>query len=138
MKITGSFHLVLPKNYWWKHEWNRRRGSAGTQLLFHRNVGQDGVLLCDRSQFFEELWEEDGSKDLGLIQRDGFGFGQRGILQDSSPVVVTAAAFIWGEEQEGLKTENWRNFVKKKSPDGAILSPSMNDLNQKLQSSKER
>lgn len=75
------------------------------QLLFQRNVGQDGVLLRDRSQFFQELWEEDGSKDLCLIQRDGFGFGWRRILQHSSPVVVAgaaAAAFIWGEEQEDV------------------------------------
>lgn len=50
---------------------------TGTRSLFHRNVGQDGVLLCNGCQFFEELGEEDGGEDLGLIHGDGFGFGLR-------------------------------------------------------------
>lgn len=47
--------------------------------LFHRNVRQDGVLLCNGGQFFEELGEEDGGEDFGLIHRDGFGFVGRSL-----------------------------------------------------------
>lgn len=31
--------------------------------------------MCNGCQFFEELGEEDGGEDFGLIHGDGFGFG---------------------------------------------------------------
>lgn len=40
------------------------------------------MLLCNGCQFFEELGEEDGSKDFRPVQRDGFGFWWRRTLQD--------------------------------------------------------
>lgn len=48
---------------------------TGTQSLFRGIVRQDGVLLSNGCQFFEELGEEDGGEDFGLIHGDGFGFG---------------------------------------------------------------
>lgn len=58
------------------------RSQTGPQSLFHGNVRQDGVLLRDGRQFFEELGEEDGGEDFGLIHGDGLGFGfMRGSLR---------------------------------------------------------
>lgn len=48
---------------------------TGTQSLFRGNVRQDGVLLRNGCQLFEELGEEDGGEDFGLIRGDGFGSG---------------------------------------------------------------
>lgn len=48
---------------------------TGTPSLFRGNVRQDGVLLRNGRQLFEELGEDDGGEDFGLIRGDGFGSG---------------------------------------------------------------
>lgn len=54
-----------------QYDWTQ----SGPQSPFHRNVRQDGVLLCNGCQLFEELGKEDGGEDFGLIHGDSFGFG---------------------------------------------------------------
>lgn len=40
------------------------------------------MFLGNGGQFFEKLGEEDSGKDFCPVQRDGFGFGRRGTLQN--------------------------------------------------------
>lgn len=54
-----------------QYDWTQ----SGPQSPFQRNVRQDGVLLCNGCQLFEELGKEDGGEDFGLIHGDSFGFG---------------------------------------------------------------
>lgn len=39
-------------------------------LLLHGDIREDGVLLCDGSQFFKELGEDHGGVNLRPVGRD--------------------------------------------------------------------
>lgn len=39
-------------------------------LLLHGDIREDGMLLCDGSQFFKELAEDDGGVNLRPVRRN--------------------------------------------------------------------